>query len=93
MLWSYSKKALPPAKVANSVFTQGLHNKLQQKRSNIRACAAHPGGSDTSLGDELNLGMFMKKVVAIASKFMLQSPADGTTGLLTGMMLPKAEYT
>lgn len=77
------------SKLANSVFTYGLHNKLRAKSSKVRTCCAHPGGSETNLGDDL--GFMMKIVAAIIGPFMLQTAEDGAMGLLKGMMHPDAE--
>lgn len=82
------------SKLANSVMMYVLHEKLQVKtpQSKVRVCAAHPGGSATNLGDDLDLpwieSFFMKYVVA---KFLMQSAEDGAMGLLVGMMSPEAK--
>ncbi|CAB9507919.1 Uncharacterized oxidoreductase C736.13 [Seminavis robusta] len=78
-------------KLANSVFTYALHEKLSAKGSKIRAVCAHPGGSNTNLGDHLNYGFFTNAFFSVAMKFMAQSPEDGSVGLLTGMAIPSAE--
>lgn len=79
------------SKLANSVFTYGLHNKLQAKNSKIRSCCAHPGGSETNLGDHLDLGFMTKTLMSIMGPFLFQTPEDGAMGLLKGMMHPDAE--
>jgi NAD(P)-dependent dehydrogenase (short-subunit alcohol dehydrogenase family) len=78
-------------KLANSVFTYGLHNRLVAKNSKIRAIAAHPGGSDTNLGDHLNFGWHWNLLLKIVGPFLFQSQEDGSMGLLKGMMHPDAQ--
>ena len=72
-------------KLANAVFTQALHSKLQAKRSKIRACCADPGMSATPLGNHLEGADFS----AMAER--MQTPEDGAMGILVGMMSEKAE--
>ncbi|CAB9527086.1 Uncharacterized oxidoreductase C736.13 [Seminavis robusta] len=80
------------SKLANSVFTHALHGKLQAKGSKVRAVCAHPGGSNTNLGDHLtNYGFFSNLIVTILMKFLAQSSEDGSMGLLLGMASPSAE--
>jgi len=80
------------SKLANSVFTYALHEKLEAKKSPIRAVAAHPGGSDTNLGNEMKFdncctGCCLKCLTPA----MIQSSEDGTMGILLGMMHPDAK--
>jgi len=70
------------SKLANSVFSHALHEKLQAKGMKIRAVCAHPGGSKTSLFAHLDQAAF--------SNFNLQSAEDGAVGLMKGMMDPNA---
>jgi NAD(P)-dependent dehydrogenase (short-subunit alcohol dehydrogenase family) len=79
------------SKLANSVFTHGLDNKLIAKESKIRAVCCHPGGSDTNLGDQLKLGWHWDLVMKALGRFMFQTPEDGAMGLIKGMMHPEAE--
>ncbi|OEU18907.1 NAD(P)-binding protein [Fragilariopsis cylindrus CCMP1102] len=75
-------------KLANSVFTQCLHDKLvaagenNEECKNVLSVCAHPGGSKTSLGEHLKMGFFIDTIFSL----LLQSPADGAMGLLKGMM-------
>jgi NAD(P)-dependent dehydrogenase (short-subunit alcohol dehydrogenase family) len=75
-------------KLANSVFTQCLHDKLvaagenNEECKNILSLCAHPGGSNTSLVNHLSFGFFMSAIFS----FLMQSAADGSMGLLKGMM-------
>lgn len=78
-------------KLANSVFTYGLHDKLQAKSSKVRSVAAHPGGSDTNLGTHMNLGWHWNILIKIMTPIMMQTPEDGAAGLIKGMMDPSAE--
>lgn len=78
-------------KLANSVFTYGLDERLQVCKSHVRAVSCHPGGSDTNLGDHLNFGYFTNKLFKFVAPMMMQTPEDGSMGLLLGMMHPDAE--
>ena len=78
-------------KLANSVHMYGLHNKFKESGSKIRAISAHPGGSDTNLSDHLSLGFFWTNLMKVVSPMMIQTPEDGTMGLIKGMMDPSAE--
>lgn len=82
------------SKLANSVFTQALHDKLQAKKKfkSIRAVAAHPGGAKTGLGTHLAGNNVVKKFFwTVVSTLFMQSAEDGSTGLLKGMMDPEAK--
>jgi NAD(P)-dependent dehydrogenase (short-subunit alcohol dehydrogenase family) len=78
-------------KLANSVMTYAMHEKLQAKGSKVRIICCHPGGSATNLGDDLQLSFFERALYSLFVKFALQSAEDGTMGLLKGMMDPNAE--
>mmetsp|Transcript_5011 Transcript_5011/g.9434 ORF Transcript_5011/g.9434 Transcript_5011/m.9434 type:complete len:328 (-) Transcript_5011:59-1042(-) len=78
-------------KLANSVFTVGLHQKLQARNSKVRAIAAHPGGSNTNLSDSLDFGFFINTGLKITMPFLGQSPGDGAVGFVKAMMDPDAE--
>jgi NAD(P)-dependent dehydrogenase (short-subunit alcohol dehydrogenase family) len=69
-------------KLANSVFTYGLHNKLQAKGSKVRAVSAHPGVSDTNLGDLLKFGYFTDMMLNMMIPFLVQTPEDGAMGII-----------
>lgn len=74
------------SKLANSVFTHALHDKLQQEDT-IKVVAVHPGASATNLGDHLKFGWFTDFLTQnIIFPLIAQSSEDGTMGLLKGMM-------
>ena len=82
------------SKLANSVITYGLHNKLQAKGKSynkIRAIACHPGGSDTNLADHMKLGCFFNTLMIFLTPIMMQTAEDGALGLIKGMIDPAAE--
>lgn len=87
------------SKLANSVFTQALHNKLQEnafKNNNtkIRSIAAHPGAATTNISDvapEATSGVFWKLMIRTVIPLLVQSAEDGALGILRGMMDPTAE--
>jgi len=82
-------------KLANSVFTQALHDRLSKSQNkdseNVLSLCAHPGISATNLGNHLADGhnMFMKAMMGTISKLITQSPEDGAMGLIKVMMTPK----
>lgn len=79
-------------KLANSVFTHALNDKLAAKNSKVKAIAAHPGASDTALGDHLDFGMFTNFLAQyIIFPLIAQTSEDGTMGLLKGMADESAE--
>lgn len=80
-------------KLANSVMMYALNDKVQSKGSKIRVMAAHPGISATSLEDGFNkrLPFYERWILKLLGPIMMQSPEDGTLGLLTGMMAKDAE--
>lgn len=78
-------------KLANSVFTYALDEKLSAKGSKVKAICAHPGGSNTNLGNHLNYGFFTNILFKIVMTFIAQSSEDGSMGLLTGMASESAQ--
>ena len=78
-------------KLANSVFTYGLANKLKAKSSKVRAVAAHPGIATSNLSNHLNFGFLTRFVTPIIATLSWQSAEDGTMGLLYGMMHADAQ--
>jgi NAD(P)-dependent dehydrogenase (short-subunit alcohol dehydrogenase family) len=79
-------------KLANSVFTYALNDKLQASQNNnkVKVLTAHPGVSATSLSDHLKFGCWTDLVARLIVPMMIQSPEDGTMGLLKGMMAQDA---
>lgn len=78
-------------KLANSVFTYGLAERLEASNSKVRAICAHPGSSDTNLLAQMELGFFMKWMTKVMAPLMMQTAEDGAMGLITGMMVPDAQ--
>jgi NAD(P)-dependent dehydrogenase (short-subunit alcohol dehydrogenase family) len=82
------------SKLANSVFTHALDDKLQASAAAaagnnipIKAVAAHPGVSATNLGDHLNFGRITNFIAQkLIFPLIAQSSEDGTMGLLKAMM-------
>lgn len=79
-------------KLANSVFAQCLHEKLLASKNrdckNILSLCAHPGVSNTNLFDQQKSnGFLMGRIIEPLVIYMFfQSAADGSMGLLKGMM-------
>jgi len=84
-------KRYAQSKLANSVMTYAMHEKLEKKGSKVRVVACHPGGSATNLGDDIQFPFLEKMLMTLLLKFIVQSAEDGTMGLLTGMMAPDAK--
>lgn len=78
-------------KLANSVFTYGLADKLKARNSKVRAICAHPGSSDTNLLNRMELGLFMNLMTKVMAPLMMQTAEDGAMGLITGMMVSDAQ--
>ncbi|CAE7487528.1 unnamed protein product [Symbiodinium natans] len=78
-------------KLANSVFTYGLHEKLAARGSKVRSLCAHPGGSATNLANGLKHGCCADCLIGCLMPCFAQSPEDGTMGLLKCMVAPDAE--
>lgn len=79
-------------KLANSVFCQALHRKLSESKDEnargILSVCAHPGLSQTNLGNHLADGASVLKKSLFWLYFALlnQSAEDGSMGLIKGMM-------
>ena len=78
-------------KLANSVFTYGLHEKLKAKNSKVRSLTCHPGGSATNLSNGLKFGCCMDCCLSCCiMPCLAQSPEDGSMGLIKCMVDPEA---
>jgi len=77
-------------KLANSVFTQALHEKLAASGDadfqNVLSLCAHPGVARTNLADGLDYGPVSNAIFAIMTLAVAQSSEDGSMGLLKAMM-------
>lgn len=78
-------------KLANSVFSKALHDKLTSSSDtdvqNIMSLCAHPGGSKTNLGDHLQMGNPFTTLMGTAFiALFMQSAEDGAMGLIKAMM-------
>jgi len=76
-------------KLANSVMTMALHNKLQARGSKVKSVCAEPGASQTDLGSNLTQGHAEQgsdvtdTVAALMSRYPgMQSGADGACPLM-----------
>ncbi len=76
------------SKLANLLFTQELHARLQRAGSATAALTAHPGGSRTDLGHE-GKGASNKVIASVAPAFM-QSAARGAQPALRAATDPAA---
>jgi len=80
------------SKLASSVFTQCIHDKLLASKNedckNILSLSAHPGACDTNLFDQHKSGSYlMSRIIEpLVLHFFFQSAADGSMGLLKGMI-------
>ncbi|KNC78050.1 hypothetical protein SARC_09506 [Sphaeroforma arctica JP610] len=79
------------SKLANSVMMYAMHEKLQAKGSKVKVFCAHPGGSRTTLGDNIELPWLEWMLMKYVLMPMFQSAEDGTLGELIGMMAEDAQ--
>jgi len=77
-------------KLANSVFAKALDDKITASKDanaqKVKSLCAHPGVSDTNLGDHLSFGKVTDAIFNVVSKMVVQSKEDGSMGLLKAMM-------
>ena len=78
------------SKLANSVFTYALAERLEGGGSKVRAICAHPGGAKTNLASHLT-SFTMTFIVSVFGPFLFQSQEDGAMGLIKGMLDPAAQ--
>ena len=78
-------------KLAVSVFSHGLNEKLQAKQSKVRTICADAGAADTTIGDEAIRKITSCCLTKYCVPFFVQSAEDGTMGLLKAMMSPDAK--
>lgn len=78
-------------KLANSVFTYGLHEKLKQQNSKVRSLCCHPGGSATNLANGLKHGCCVDCLLGCLMPCFAQSPEDGSMGLIKCMVAADAQ--
>jgi len=78
-------------KLANSVFSYALAEKLKASNSKVRAICAHPGSADTNLVNQMQVGFFLKLMMAAMAPMISQTAEDGAMGLITGMMATDAQ--
>lgn len=77
-------------KLANSVFTQSLHDRLAASQNkdchNVLSLCGHPGLSSTSIASKIEVDFFGKLKILLFLYFYSQSAEDDAMGLLKGMM-------
>lgn len=78
------------SKLANTVFTYALAERLRASESKVRALCAHPGSAESNLLDDVAMGPLLRLMAKVMVPLMMQSTEDGTLGLLTGMMTAEA---
>lgn len=79
------------SKLANTVFTAALSQKITNSSNKIKAVAAHPGVANTNLADHLSKPGLGTSVLNFVFKFVTNSVDDATMGLLYGMASPDAQ--
>lgn len=79
-------------KLANMIFTYALADKLTAKGSKVKVLVAHPGVSQTALGENMAAtGVQMPGLMKLIAPMLLQSPADGALGITRCCFDPKAK--
>jgi NAD(P)-dependent dehydrogenase (short-subunit alcohol dehydrogenase family) len=83
------------SKMANAVFHYALHDKLQEKGSNVRSLLSHPGLAATSMqatcataAESAGLVMFLEDLLKDGKA---QSEADGAMAMLACIGLPDVQ--
>ena len=84
-VYSQNKKynktfAYAQTKLANLLFTYGLKERLEEKNSNIKVIAAHPGVTRTNLGRHLN-SLRSKPVSWLIDRFNQPTPQGALPGI------------
>ncbi len=82
--WAYGR-----SKLANLLFTYELQKRFEKAGIDALALAAHPGGSDTNLGNHLGEDLMMRLLMPIVERFM-QSAADGALPTMRAAVDPQA---
>lgn len=89
---SYSKwKAYERSKLANLLFTFELQNRCAANNLDVVVLAAHPGASDTSLGDHVVKNPAIRRMLKGALKPFLQSAEKGALPSLRAILDPSAK--
>ncbi|GBG29422.1 Short chain dehydrogenase family protein [Hondaea fermentalgiana] len=74
-------------KLANSVFTHALADRLEAAKLPVKVFSCHPGASATSLANHLDINS-LSSFKVFFFKMILQSADDGAMGLVKCMMDP-----
>lgn len=83
-------RAYGRSKLANLLFTYELQRRFEAQGIDAMAVAAHPGGSNTNLGNHLTEGIMGKLMMPIMS-WMMQSAAMGALPTLRAAVDPTVE--
>lgn len=82
-------KRYQQSKLANVVFTYGLHDRLQGRGSKVKALVAHPGVAPTSLmsgtighGGANDLKSMPQCAMNLMASFVMQSEKDASMGII-----------
>lgn len=79
------------SKLANSVFMNALHEKLQAAGKKVRSIGSQPGLVNSNLTKDWVTNPIGKYFWNFLRRMTMQTVEDGAAGLLTGMMLPDAK--
>ena len=83
-------RAYGRSKLANLMFTYELQRRFEAAGADSSALAAHPGGSNTSLGDHLFEGWYIRPFVPALKAIVTQSAAMGALPTLRAAVDPNA---
>jgi NAD(P)-dependent dehydrogenase (short-subunit alcohol dehydrogenase family) len=83
-------RAYGRSKLANLLFTNELQRRFDAIGADVMATAAHPGGSDTNLGNHLQDGKAYKVVGPLMNR-MMQSAAMGALPTIRAAVDPDAK--
>ncbi len=78
-------RAYQQSKLANLLFTAGLHRRLLEAGSGVRALAAHPGYADTNLQSHHAVPL-VSTMMNIGNRFLAVSAAQGAKPTLMALL-------
>jgi len=96
LLYEGGKKYSPAraygrSKLANLLFTYELQRLFDAHKVDALALGAHPGGSETNLGNHLEDTFLFKVLVPVLSRFLMQSAAMGALPSIRACVDPQAK--
>ncbi len=85
------RNAYGRSKLANLLFTYELQRRFEAAGADAEALAAHPGGSNTNLGNHLVEGWYIKPFAPLLMRVVTQSSAMGALPTIRAALDPDAQ--